>query len=107
MKLGILGGGQLGMMMCQAAKSIDISTIIYSDSLDSPAINFSDSHFIDKYDNLTSAKLKTNKIKNLGLFFEDIDDQIAVFSGPFKNNDISLKLDFLIRNGYQNAQTYP
>ena len=40
MKLGILGGGQLGMMMCQAAKSIDISTIIYSDSLDSPAINY-------------------------------------------------------------------
>jgi len=62
---------------------------------------------IDKYDNLTSAKLKTNKIKNLGLFFEDIDDQIAVFSGPFKNNDINLKLDFLLRNGYQNAQTYP
>ena len=62
---------------------------------------------IDKYDDLTSAKLKTNKIKNLRLFFEDIDDQIAVFSGPFKNNDISLKLDFLLRNGYQNAQTYP
>jgi hypothetical protein len=62
---------------------------------------------IDKYDDLTSAKLKTNKIKNLGLFFEDIDDQIAVFSGPFKNNDINLKLDFLLRNGYQNAQTYP
>jgi hypothetical protein len=62
---------------------------------------------IDKYDGLTSAKLKTNKIKNLGLFFEDIDDQIAVFSGPFKNNDINLKLDFLLRNGYQNAQTYP
>ena len=62
---------------------------------------------IGKYDNLTSAKLKTNKIKNLGLFFEDIDDQIAVFSGPFKNNDINLKLDFLLRNGYQNAQTYP
>ena len=27
MKLGILGGGQLGMMMCQAAKNIDISTV--------------------------------------------------------------------------------
>jgi hypothetical protein len=62
---------------------------------------------INKYDNLSSAKIKTNKIKSLGLFFEDIDDEIAVFSGPFKNNDINLKLDFLIRNGYQNAKTYP
>ena len=62
---------------------------------------------INKYDNLVSAKLETNKIKNLGLFFEDMDEKIAVFSGPFKNNDINLKLDFLTRNGYLDAKIYP
>ncbi len=51
MKLGILGGGQLGMMMCQAAKKIDIETIVFSDSNDSPAVNFSNKNFINKYDN--------------------------------------------------------
>ena len=40
MKLGILGGGQLGMMMCQAARNNNIDTIIYSDFLDSPAVHF-------------------------------------------------------------------
>ena len=62
---------------------------------------------INKYDNLITAKLETNKIKNLGLLFEDTDDEIAVFTGPFKNNDINLKLDFLIKNGYINAKIYP
>ena len=36
-----------------------------------------------------------------------MDEKIAVFSGPFKNNDINLKLDFLIRNGYLDAKIYP
>ena len=40
MKLGILGGGQLGMMICQAAKKNSIETIIYSDFSDSPAVHF-------------------------------------------------------------------
>ena len=62
---------------------------------------------INKYDSLVSAKLETNKIKSLGLFFEDMEEKIAVFSGPFKNNDINLKLDFLIRNGYLDAKIYP
>ena len=27
--LGIIGGGQLGSMLCQAAKNLDIKTVIY------------------------------------------------------------------------------
>ena len=33
-KLGIIGGGQLGSMLCQAAKKLNIKTIIYSDDVD-------------------------------------------------------------------------
>ena len=46
MKLGILGGGQLGMMMCQEAKDLEISTFIFTDAEDSPATKFSDEHII-------------------------------------------------------------
>ena len=35
------------------------------------------------------------------------EDKINVFAGPFEKNDINLKIDFLIRNGYTNAQLYP
>ena len=27
--LGIIGGGQLGSMLCQAAKNLDVKTVIY------------------------------------------------------------------------------
>ena len=49
----------------------------------------------------------TNKIRNLGLIFEENENKINVFAGPFEKNDINLKIDFLIRNGYTNAQLYP
>ncbi|MDB3863956.1 5-(carboxyamino)imidazole ribonucleotide synthase [Alphaproteobacteria bacterium] len=100
MKLGILGGGQLGMMMCQAAKSIDISTIIYSDSLDSPAINFSDSHFIDKYDNFLKIDEFVDKCDVITYEFENIPyetlkyikSKINVFPSPEVNNIIQDRL---------------
>jgi hypothetical protein len=63
--------------------------------------------FIDSYNDIGSAKLITNKIRNLGLIFEKNENQINVFAGPFEKNDINLKIDFLIRNGYTNAQKYP
>jgi 5-(carboxyamino)imidazole ribonucleotide synthase len=50
MKLGILGGGQLGMMMCQEAKNLKISTFIFTDNEDSPATKFSNDHIIAQYD---------------------------------------------------------
>jgi len=63
--------------------------------------------FIGTYKDINSAKLNTNKIKNLGLKFEETDDKINVFTGPFEKNDINLKIDFLIRNGYSDARKYP
>ena len=51
MIVGILGGGQLGMMLCQAARKLNLQTFIYTDSDDSPAIKYADSYLIKKYDN--------------------------------------------------------
>ena len=72
MKLGILGGGQLGMMICQAAQKIQVKTIIYSDTSDSPAINFSDSHFIFKYDDLKQIDNFINECDYITFEFENI-----------------------------------
>ena len=52
MILGILGGGQLGMLLVQAANKIGIDTFVYSDSEDSPAINYSQKSLIQSYDDL-------------------------------------------------------
>lgn len=72
MKLGILGGGQLGMMMCQAAKNIDIQTIIFSDSEDSPAIKFSDNYHIAPYDDFSKLDLFINESDIITYEFENI-----------------------------------
>ena len=40
--LGIIGGGQLGSMMCEAAKKLSVETIILSDDKNAPAQNFCD-----------------------------------------------------------------
>ena len=40
--LGIIGGGQLGSMLCQAATKLNISTTILTDDKESPAQNFCD-----------------------------------------------------------------
>ena len=35
--IGIIGGGQLGSMLCSAAKNLNIKTIIISDNKNAPA----------------------------------------------------------------------
>ena len=50
MIIGILGGGQLGMMLCQVAKKLNIQTFIYTDSNDSPAIKYANNYAIKQYD---------------------------------------------------------
>jgi 5-(carboxyamino)imidazole ribonucleotide synthase len=39
-KLGIIGGGQLGSMLCQAAKKLNIKTTIYSDDNECSSAEF-------------------------------------------------------------------
>ena len=62
---------------------------------------------VEIYKDINLAKLKTNKIKNLGLFYEENEEGVKVFAGPFLKSDINLKLDFLIKNGYLNAKKTP
>ena len=48
-RLGILGGGQLGSMLSVAAKKLNIKTLIYSDDRDAPAQNFCDKFMFGDY----------------------------------------------------------
>ena len=41
-KLGIIGGGQLGSMLSISAKKLNIKTIIFCDDQNAPAQNFCD-----------------------------------------------------------------
>ena len=49
--LGIMGGGQLGSLLADAAKKIQIKTVILSDDINAPAKNFTDKFIYGSYDN--------------------------------------------------------
>ena len=53
-RLGIIGGGQLGMFTCIAAKKKNIKSIILSEAEEFSAKNFCDKYFISDFKNLNN-----------------------------------------------------
>jgi len=71
-KLGILGGGQLGSMLSVAAKKLSIKTIIYSDDQNSPAQNFCDEFIFGDYKDKNKIDEFSNKVNIITYEFENI-----------------------------------
>tara|TARA_Y100001970_G_C14145985_1_gene809843 strand:+ start:199 stop:1242 length:1044 start_codon:yes stop_codon:yes gene_type:complete len=76
--LGIIGGGQLGSLLCSAAKKLKIKTIIFSDDQNAPAQNFSDGFICGKYDDSSKINKFVNQVNVITYEFENI---------PFKTLD--------------------
>ena len=72
MKLGIIGGGQLGSLLCQAAKKLNIKTIVFCDDIDAPAQNFSDEFIFAKYNDKIKIKEFVSKVDVITFEFENI-----------------------------------
>ena len=70
--VGIIGGGQLGSMLADAAKKINIKTVIFSDDINSPAKNFSDEFIFGSYDDDNKINEFINKIDLVTFEFENI-----------------------------------
>lgn len=52
--IGVLGGGQLGRMLCDAARSMGYRTIVFDPAKDSPAGAIADEHLRAAYDDETA-----------------------------------------------------
>ena len=70
--LGIIGGGQLGSMLSEAAKKLNINTIIYCDDKEAPAQNFCDQFIYGDYDDKGKIKEFVNKVDLITFEFENI-----------------------------------
>ena len=104
--LGIIGGGQLGSMLAEAAKKINIKTIIFCDNIDEPAKNFSDGFICGKYNDDQKINEFLNKVDLVTFEFENIpfstlskiDQSKKVLPNPKINKIIQNRLtekDFL------------
>ena len=74
--LGIIGSGQLGSLLCQAAKKLNIKTIIISDDKQGPAQNYSDEFIFAKYEDKDKIKEFINKVDIATYEFENIPIEI-------------------------------
>ena len=94
--LGIIGSGQLGSLLCQAAKKLDIKTVVISDDEQGPAQNYSDKFIFTRYDNkekikefISKVDLVTYEFENIPLdILKDIDKEKKVLPKPDINQKI-------------------
>ena len=70
--LGVIGGGQLGSLLCAAAKKLKVNTVVLSDDKDGPAQNFCDHFICSKYDDNEKVKEFINKVDFVTYEFENI-----------------------------------
>tara|TARA_A100001015_G_scaffold77222_1_gene85768 strand:+ start:235 stop:1281 length:1047 start_codon:yes stop_codon:yes gene_type:complete len=70
--LGIIGGGQLGSMLSEAAKKLNIKTTIYSDDINAPAQNFCDDFIFGEYNDKTKILKFANNVDVITFEFENI-----------------------------------
>ena len=70
--LGIIGSGQLGSMLCQAAKKLNVKTVVISDDEQGPAQKYADQFIFAKYDDQQKIKQFTDKADIVTFEFENI-----------------------------------
>ena len=70
--LGIIGGGQLGSLLADAAKKIDIQTVILSDDPDAPGKHFATKFIFGQYDDDTTINNFINAVDFVTYEFENI-----------------------------------
>jgi 5-(carboxyamino)imidazole ribonucleotide synthase len=70
--LGIIGSGQLGLLLCQAAKKLNVKTVVISDDEQGPAQNYADMFIYSKYDNEIKIKEFIDKVDLVTFEFENI-----------------------------------
>ena len=70
--LGIIGSGQLGSLLCQAAKKLNVKTVVISDDEQGPAQNYSNEFIYSKYNDENKIKEFIKKVDIVTFEFENI-----------------------------------
>ena len=98
--LGIIGGGQLGIVLSVAAKRIGMKTVILSDDKNAPAKNFTEKFIFGDYDNksitkefIDSVDLVTYEFENIPFsILQSINNEKTVLPKPEINSLIQNRL---------------
>ncbi len=113
--LGIIGGGQLGSLLADAAKKLQIKTVILSDDVNAPAKKFADQFIYGNYEDNNSINKFINLVDLVTYEFENIpyeilkkiDEHKTVLPKPGINKLIQNRFtekDFLNKNNIQTTR---
>ena len=77
--IGILGGGQLGRMLAQAAAKLGLKTHIYAPEADSPAFDVATSHTLGVYHDFVALEKFAKSVDVVTYEFENVPGDTAAF----------------------------
>ena len=98
--LGIIGGGQLGSLLADAAKKLKIKTVILSDDANAPAKNFADQFIYGNYKDDNSINKFINLVDLVTYEFENIPYEILKKIDEHKTVLPRPRINKLIQNRY-------
>ena len=96
--LGIIGSGQLGSLLCQAAKKINIKTVVISDDKDGPAQKYADNFIYLKYEDEEKIKKFIDLVDVVTFEFENIPIDILHMINKEKKVHPKPEINKIIQN---------
>ena len=81
--IGILGGGQLGSLLCLGAKKLNINTIIYCDDENAPAQIYANRFILGDYKDKIKIQEFIDKVDFVTYEFENIPFETLDFVNQF------------------------
>ena len=96
--LGVIGGGQLGSLLCSAAKKLKVKTVVLSDDKEGPAQHFCDRFIYSKYDDNSKVKEFISKVDVVTYEFENIPVEFLNFIQKEKKVLPSPKINKIAQN---------
>ena len=97
-RLGVIGGGQLGSLLCSAAKKLKVKTVVLSDDKEGPAQHFCDQFIYSKYDDNAKVKEFISKVDVVTYEFENIPVEFLNFIQKEKKVLPSPKINKIAQN---------
>jgi len=98
--LGIIGGGQLGILLLQAAKKLNIETAILTDDANAPAKNFTKNFIYGSYEDEKIINDFISKVDLITFEFENIPYKVLKNINEHKTVLPKPKINKLIQNRY-------
>ena len=96
--LGIIGGGQLGSLLADAAKKLNIETVILSDDINAPAKNFTTNFICGNYENEKIISEFINRVDLITFEFENIPYKVLKNINEHKTVLPKPKINKLVQN---------